>query len=143
MAELVDGPEAAQKKKKLIMVVDGNPKDSLTTAMILQNFGYSVSTMRSAEEALEFLSIAVPSLVIVEFILPGMNCIDLLGRMSQEPVFCRIPVLVQTGHPDPSTRDRCAAAGCVLFLKKPVTGDLAKDGAERYAQLSVAGNRVR
>ena len=27
--------------------------------------------------------------------------------------------------------------------KKPVTGDLAKDGAERYAQLSVAGNRVR
>src|SRR5580692_378777 len=27
--------------------------------------------------------------------------------------------------------------------KKPVTGDLAKDGAERYAQLSVVGNRVR
>jgi putative cofactor-binding repeat protein len=27
--------------------------------------------------------------------------------------------------------------------KKPVTGDLAKDGAERYAQLSIAGNRVR
>jgi hypothetical protein len=27
--------------------------------------------------------------------------------------------------------------------KKPVTGDLSKDGAERYAQLSVAGNRVR
>jgi uncharacterized secreted repeat protein (TIGR03808 family) len=27
--------------------------------------------------------------------------------------------------------------------KKPVTGDLAKDGAERYAQLSVNGNRVR
>ena len=26
---------------------------------------------------------------------------------------------------------------------KPVTGDLAKDGAERYAQLSVNGNRVR
>jgi hypothetical protein len=24
-----------------------------------------------------------------------------------------------------------------------VTGDLAKDGAERYAQLSVVGNRVR
>jgi uncharacterized secreted repeat protein (TIGR03808 family) len=27
--------------------------------------------------------------------------------------------------------------------KKPVTGDLSKDGAERYAQLSVVGNRVR
>jgi len=27
--------------------------------------------------------------------------------------------------------------------KKPVTGDLAKDGATRYAQLAISGNRVR
>ena len=27
--------------------------------------------------------------------------------------------------------------------KKPVTGDLAKDGTARYAQLSIVGNRVR
>ncbi len=27
--------------------------------------------------------------------------------------------------------------------RKPVTGDLAKDGATRYAQLSISGNRVR
>jgi len=27
--------------------------------------------------------------------------------------------------------------------KKPVTGDLAKDGAARYAQLAISGNRVR
>jgi uncharacterized secreted repeat protein (TIGR03808 family) len=26
---------------------------------------------------------------------------------------------------------------------KPVTGDLSKDGAARYAQLSIGGNRVR
>src|ERR1700719_1915426 len=35
----------------------------------------------------------------------------------------------------------CAIVG--MEWKKPVTGDLAKDGAERYAQLSVVGNRVR
>jgi hypothetical protein len=27
--------------------------------------------------------------------------------------------------------------------KKPVTGDLSKDGAYHYAQLSIGGNRVR
>jgi len=27
--------------------------------------------------------------------------------------------------------------------KKAVTGDLAKDGAARYAQLAINGNRVR
>jgi CheY-like chemotaxis protein len=123
MAEPAEGPETAEKKKKFIMVVDGNPKDALTTGLILQNFGYSVTTVRSAEEALEFLSIAVPSLVIAEFILPGMNGIDLLGRMRQDPVVSKIPVVVQTSHPDPSSRVRCLEAGCILFLKKPVTGE--------------------
>jgi hypothetical protein len=27
--------------------------------------------------------------------------------------------------------------------KKPVTGDLATEGAARFAQLSISGNRVR
>jgi uncharacterized secreted repeat protein (TIGR03808 family) len=30
-----------------------------------------------------------------------------------------------------------------MELKRPVTGDLAKDGAGRYAQLAISGNRVR
>jgi len=105
------------------MVVDSNPKDALTTGLILQNFGYSVTTVRSAEEALEFLSIAMPALLITEFILPGMNGIDLLGRLRQDPVVSKIPVVVQTAHPDPSSRARCLEAGCITFLKKPVTGE--------------------
>jgi CheY-like chemotaxis protein len=123
MAEIMDGPDLAEKKKKLIMVVDGNPKDALMTGMVLQNFGYSVTTVRSAEETLDFLSIAVPSLLVIEFILPGMNGIDLLGRMSQDPALSRVPSIVQTSHPDPSTGERCIAAGCVHFLRKPVNGE--------------------
>jgi len=118
-----DGPEATEKKKKFIMVVDGNPKDALTTSMILQNFGYSVTTVKSAEEALEFLSIAVPSLVITEFILPGMNGIVLMDRMRREPMVSKVPVVVQTSHADPSGRDRCLQAGCFLYLRKPVRGE--------------------
>ena len=30
-----------------------------------------------------------------------------------------------------------------MELKKPVTGDMARDGAGRYAQLAISGNRVR
>jgi CheY-like chemotaxis protein len=123
MTEPADGLEAAKKKKKFIMVVDGNPKDALTTSMILQNFGYSVTTVKSAEEALEFLSIAAPSLVITEFILPGMNGIVLMDRMRRNPVVSKVPVVVQTSHADPSGRDQCLQAGCFLYLRKPVRGE--------------------
>src|SRR5262249_19934952 len=38
-----------------------------------------------------------------------------------------------------------AARGAIVGMewKKPVTGDLARDGAARYAQLAISGNRVR
>jgi uncharacterized secreted repeat protein (TIGR03808 family) len=38
-----------------------------------------------------------------------------------------------------------AARGAIVGMEwnKPVTGDLAKDGADRYAQLAISGNRVR
>ena len=146
MGEPADVPGAGQKKKKFIMVVDGNPKDALTTSMILQNFGYSVTTVKSAEEALEFLSIAVPSLVITEFILPGMNGIVLMDRMRRDPVVSKVPVVVQTSHPDPSGRDRCVQAGCYPLSQKagdgrgPVPrcpGDPRADTAEERACLHV------
>ena len=35
MGEPADVTETGQKKKKFVMVVDGNPKDALTTSMIL------------------------------------------------------------------------------------------------------------
>lgn len=38
-----------------------------------------------------------------------------------------------------------ARQGAVVGMAwgKPASGDLSKDGAERYAQLSIDGNRVR
>jgi uncharacterized secreted repeat protein (TIGR03808 family) len=39
--------------------------------------------------------------------------------------------------------DARLAAIVGMEFKKPVTGDLSKDGAGRYAQLSIGGNRVR
>ena len=115
--------ELAERRKKIVLVVDGKLKDAHTTGMLLQNFGYSVSTVRSAEEALELVQIVKSALIILEFILPGLNGIDLLNRLKQDPAFSSIPAIVLTDHPDPSGRTRCPAAGCSFYLKKPVQAD--------------------
>jgi CheY-like chemotaxis protein len=88
--------------------------------MLLQNFGYTVTSVRSAEEALEFISIAVPALVIMDYILPGMNGRDLLDRIRREPRLALIPVIVQTNFPGIETKDHCEEEGCTLYLRKPV-----------------------
>ena len=120
MAEQEDGAEAAEKKKKFVLVVDSTTRDLFQTGAILQNFGYSVTTVKTAEEALEFISIAVPSLIVMELVHPGMHGQDLLTRIRKEPSLVKMPVVVQTSRPDIMVQDRCYDAGCTLYIKKPV-----------------------
>ena len=123
MAEQAGGTEAAEKKKKFVLIVDNNTRDSFKAGMLLQNFGYSVTTVKTAEEALEFISIAVPSLVVTEFDLPGMNGYDLLTHIKKNSSLAKMPVIVQTSLPEIKVQDKCYEAGCVLYLKKPVNAE--------------------
>jgi CheY-like chemotaxis protein len=118
-------PEEGVRTKQFVLIVDSNVRDSFSTGMLLQNFGYTVTTVRSAEEALEMITIAVPTLVVMDLDLPGMSGFDLLARVRREPDLSKIPVIVQTGMPDVRADDRCRAEGCTLYLRKPVrTEDL-------------------
>ena len=120
MAEQASETEVTEKKKKFVLVVDNNSRDSYQAGMMLQNFGYNVTTVKTAEEALEFISIAVPSLIVMELVLPGMNGVDLLISIRQQPPLMKIPIIVQSSIPDIKVQDRCYEAGCTLYLKKPV-----------------------
>ncbi len=122
MAEQANGTEVAEKKK-FVLVVDNNSRDSFKSGMMLQNFGYNVTTVKAAEEALEFLTIAVPSLIVMELVLPGMSGQDLLVRLRKDASFVKMPVIVQTSLSDVKVQDRCYEAGCTLYLKKPVDAE--------------------
>lgn len=107
-------------KKRFILVVDNSQRDASYTAMLLQNFGYNSTTVRTGEEALEFIGFAKPALVVTELILPLMNGFDLAERLAQDPETASIPFILQTRFTDQTTEDRCRMAikgGC---LNKPV-----------------------
>ena len=113
------------RTKQFVMVVEGNARDAAATGMLLQNFGYSVSMVRSAEEAIELITIAVPALVVMELALPGMSGFDLLARIRQDARLVKIPVIIQTSVADARSDSTCREDGCTVYLRKPVrTEDL-------------------
>ena len=113
-------PESAPRKKRFILVVDNSHRDASYTGILLQNFGYNSAMVRSGEEAIEFLATAVPSLVITELVLPGMNGIDLFERITRDPSRTALPVIIQTRFTDQEVEDRCRRTGCAGCLNKPV-----------------------
>jgi CheY-like chemotaxis protein len=124
MADLQTDREAEEiRKKRFVLVVDGNARDSLTTGMLLQNFGYTVTSVKSADEALEFIAIAVPTLIVMELDLPGTNGCDLLVHLRQVQQLTSIPIIIQTTRSESEIDSRCRDAGCTHYLRKPVNAE--------------------
>lgn len=53
--------------------------------------------------------------------MPGMNGLDLLGRLSSQGT--RIPAVILTAHRDDEARRRALQAGAVAFLSKPFNSE--------------------
>ncbi len=113
--------EGQLRAKRFVLVVDGDPRDALSTGMLLQNFGYTVTSVRGVNEALEFISIAVPSLIVTEILLPGRSGRELIDHIRREPTLPAIPVIVQTSLSDVQTEELCRGAVNTLYLRKPVS----------------------
>jgi len=111
------------RKKRSVLVVDGDARDLYATSMLAQNFGYTATGVRTVEEARVFLSIATPALIITELLFPGTSGSDLLDHIKRDPAASAIPVIIQTGFSEPESEERCKQIGCVSYIKKPVTVD--------------------
>jgi len=116
-------PGSSAKTKRFMLVVDSNPRDANFVSMLLQNFGYNSTVVKSCEEALEMMSIAVPAVIVTELILPGANGFDFYDKIRKDPELAQTPVIIQTRFPDMETEDRCRRIGCAGCLNKPVQSE--------------------
>ncbi len=99
-----------------LLIVDDDEAVRMTTAMILQDYGYTVLACESGAGALELLS-GQPdiSLLLTDVVMPGMNGAELARRarvMRQT-----LPIVFFSGYTDPKS-----VAGEVILepiLRKP------------------------
>ena len=79
--------------------------------------GYAVRTASRGLEALRLLGEETPDLIVLDLVLPGLNGIELLARVRQQPQLPRVPVLVTTGAATSAYELRYF--GPILVLHKP------------------------
>ncbi len=111
---------ALGREKKFVVLADGNSKDLFRTGMLLQRLDYNVFTAGSAEEALQYLSIAVPAALITELLLPAMNGMELIDRVKKDNRTKNVPVIAHSSIKDPKIEELSLVAGCAAYLRKPV-----------------------
>lgn len=110
-------------KKRFLALVDGNSMDLLSIGMLLQKLDYNIYTCHNAEEAFQIIAVALPSLIITELKLPGMNGLDFLRKVKQDPHLKAIPVIILTSMNKADLEKMCRDAGCAAYFRKPFEPD--------------------
>jgi CheY-like chemotaxis protein len=109
--------------QQIILVVDGRPLRLFYTSIFLQRAKYQVVMAKTAEDALLYLGLTVPRVVISNIDLPDRGGLELLKQVRQDHRTRNVPFIIYTSNRDPEMRKACEAAGCAAFLSHPTSLD--------------------
>jgi len=109
-----------QNDNRSVLVVEDDPAVGGAIAFALRAEGYRVATCATPAEAIDQALVDTPACLVVDFRLPGMDGLALIGALHRRGVM-PAAVLVTT-NPDRRCRQRAAKAN-VVIVEKPLIGD--------------------
>lgn len=104
-----------------VVVIDDDAGLRESLDALLSAVGYQCRTYPSAEHFLACAPPALPSCLLLDLHLPGMNGLELQSRISTE--IPRLPVLFISGHASDDETAAAIAAGAFGFFNKPYDVD--------------------
>ncbi|MCH2365100.1 MAG: response regulator, partial [Planctomycetes bacterium] len=117
MTETVRENQAAEPGK--ILIVDDNEELLGAISRLLELQGYSTLTAMSGEEALEIARLEKPDLILLDWILPGVDGIEVCRKLKSDEATRGMMILLVTGQGSVDNRIEGLDAGADDFIPKP------------------------
>lgn len=114
---------ATVQPSKTVLLVDDRDASRLTTKWFLANFGFSVETARSAEEALAIFDPKLHDVVLTDNAMPGMSGVEMAHIIKMRSP--GTPVLMYTGKPPEQS------SGIDYVIQKPAHLLAVKEAIEQ------------
>lgn len=106
--------------QKTVLYIEDNFHNRRIVRKILQSRGYSLIEAEDGISGLAMVQELKPPLVLLDIGLPGMDGLEVVGRIKADQALREIPVIALTASAMRGDRERFLAAGCDDYLSKPV-----------------------
>ena len=106
------------EEKRSILVVDDSSAVRETLRMHLETSDYPVHLAEDGEEAIDFMEITVPDLVILDINMPGKNGFEVLSWMRNNPHTRDIPVMILSAYPLTDEQTKLLSLGTNAYVNK-------------------------
>ena len=120
---------------KQILLVDDSRTILAEIKALLSGEEYSVTPVASGAQALKYLSVKTPDLIISDVLMPEMDGFSLISEIRREG-FADIPVMLMTADTSEDSKLRCIEAGAEDFIAKPIVPAVLKRRVARIMELS-------
>ena len=124
--------------KGIVFVVDDDVSVRESLELLLMNAGWRPHLFESAQQFLDTPRPPVPSCLVLDVTLPGLNGLELQKQLGDRT---DMPIIFITGYGDVPMSVQAMKAGAVEFLTKPFNDDVLLDAIRGAIERSRAALR--
>ncbi len=103
-----------------ILVVDDSDSNLLLYGTLLARAGFMVRKAKNGADALAAVGAKLPSLMLLDYMMPGMNGGEVIRLLRARPETEDLPIIVLTASVESDDIDTALAAGADDYINKPV-----------------------
>lgn len=107
------------KTLRKILIVDDIAFNRTVLTKILKKSGHDLSIATSGEQALQMVEIVAPDVILLDYMMPGMNGLEVLKALKEDSRFKTIPVIFLTASDEIEFMTEAFNTGAVDYISKP------------------------
>ena len=104
----------------VVLIVDDVPDNLAVLHDALDESGYTVLVATHGEAALQRAAQALPDIVLLDAMMPGMDGFEVARRLKAAPATAHIPIIFMTGLTETEHLVAALEAGGVDYVTKPI-----------------------
>lgn len=140
------------RSKPLILIIDDEEIIHIILEKMVDMLGYESIHAYSNKHALKLIEKLKPDLVLLDIVMPGSDCLDIISTIKSSPALIRTGIILITATDDLKKIASYIEAGADDFLLKPFNSTLFNARITNLLQLltqrrlqqdhlSIIGNR--
>jgi CheY-like chemotaxis protein len=102
-----------------LLLVEDDPDVQLIARAALKRAGFTVSIASDGVAALDAIRADAPDVILLDWMMPGMEGPEVCERIKQDPATRHIPVIFMTARSQQSEIARGLALGAAGYIVKP------------------------
>jgi two-component system alkaline phosphatase synthesis response regulator PhoP len=110
-----------------VLIVDDEQNSVRMLSLVVSHLGHEPIGASTAAEALQAITSMRPDIVLLDFMMPGINGLETLKLIRDVPAGKNVPVYLSTASDDRYLEHKMFIAGGSGVLTKPVQMDLLEE----------------